>query len=81
MAVFHDNEGHEWLAEKAGRTSGIISPKHEDRSALTPHDIIRFSCTIDGRETVRETTLQAGTLDDLSGEELLKLMNQARTVS
>ena len=81
MSAFHDNEGREWLAEKVGRTSGILSSKDGDPSALSPYDIIRFSSTFEGEESVRETTLKAGTLRDLSKEELVELLARAAKIS
>jgi hypothetical protein len=80
MATFHDSEGRQWLAENVGRTSGILSPKDQDPASLAPHDIIRLSCTVEGGELVRETTLQPGTLDELSQEELVKLVDRAREI-
>ena len=81
MATFHDTEGREWLAEKVGRTSGILTPKDRDPAALAPHDIVRFSCTTDDGDLIREKTLQAGIFDDLSQEDLLRLLDNARKIS
>ena len=81
MAAFYDTEGREWLAEKIGRTSGIMSPKDKDPSALAPHDIVRLTCTVEGQQLVRETTVEAGTLDGLSSNGLLKLLDRARIIA
>jgi hypothetical protein len=81
MAAFYDNEGREWLAEKVGRTSGILSPKNNDPSVLAPHDIVRLSCTIDGQKTFCETTIKAGTLEDMSQEDFLELLERSRPSS
>ncbi len=80
MVHVHDSEGREWLAEKIGRTSGILSPTDKPDALLAPHDIIRFSCTDVAGGLVRETTLTVGTLENLSEEELLDVLSQARTV-
>jgi hypothetical protein len=79
MRAITDQEGRRWVAERIGRTSGIVRPDSSAGSGFPePTDIIRFSCESRRDEAERETTLRAGLLEELSDSELLTLLQSAR---
>lgn len=77
--TFTDETDRKWLAERVGRTSGIVGP--DGKSALPgPADILRFSCSSDSSEKLREATITAGSLGDLTEEELREILSRARVL-
>jgi hypothetical protein len=78
MRLLTDKEGRSWIAEQIGRTSGIVAPGKPPGSFPEPADILRFTCQSHSDEPQRETTVRANELDDLSDEDLLKLLDSAR---
>ncbi len=75
-----DQNGRVWHAERVGRTSGIISTR-KSASLPPPSDIIRFVCESDESESVRETTIRAGSLGEMPEEELIEILFSARTIN
>ncbi len=75
---FSDEEGREWTAERIGRTSGIVSTD-PTRHLPLPSDIIRFSCT-SADESDRETTVEAGALEQYDETDLRKIHKTARII-
>jgi hypothetical protein len=78
MRLLTDEEGRRWRAEQIGRTSGIVAPGKPPGTVPEPADILRFTCQSHADEPQRETTIRANVLDDVSDEELLKLLSSAR---
>lgn len=75
--TFTDETNREWLAERVGRTSGIVGP--DGKSALPgPADILRFSCSTDPSQKLREATVTAGSLSELSEAQLREILGSAR---
>ena len=75
---FRDDDGREWTAERIGRTSGIVSTD-PSRHLPQPSDIIRFSCRSED-EPDRETTVQAGALEEYTEADLRKIHKTARVI-
>ncbi len=80
MRWITDDAGRRWLAERVGRTSGIVSTKREGRGFPEPADIVRFTCESDQKESAREVTTRAGLLEQLTESELKALLNVAPKV-
>lgn len=74
--TFVDKSGRKWIAERVGRTSGIVSGKSM-HSMPAPADILRFTCQ-DADEPERESTINAGALGDIEDIELMKILEGAR---
>ena len=75
--TFKDDSQRLWLAERVGRTSGIVGPDRKS-SLPGPSDIIRFTCKSDPAEKMRETTISAGSLGELTDEILHEKFQDAR---
>jgi hypothetical protein len=75
--IFQDENNREWVAERVGRTSGIVSSK-SDAAFPAPADILRFNCRSDPDEAERESTITAGGLGELDEDELRKILEKAR---
>lgn len=73
--IFSDDSGREWVVERVGRTSGIVTHKG---SVPAPADILRFTCKSDPEEGERETTMPPGSLDHVPLNELLEMLKTAR---
>ena len=65
------------MAERVGRTSGLVRTKKESRGFPEPADIVRFNCESDRAEASREVTTRAGLLEQMSEAELRALLNVA----
>ena len=77
--TFKDDSERPWLAERVGRTSGIVG--RDGKSTLPgPSDIIRFTCQSDPDEKMREATIKAGSLGELTDEELQTELQTARVL-
>ena len=76
--TFTDEEGREWTAERIGRTSGIVTTDHS-KHLPQPSDIIRFSCK-SAKESDRETTVEAGALEQYDDKDLRKIHKHARVI-
>ena len=72
-----DDAGRRWMAERVGRTSGLVRTKKEKSGFPEPADIVRFSCESDRSEAAREVTTRAGLLEQLTDTELKALLNVA----
>lgn len=72
-----DDTGRRWIAERVGRTSGLIPAKKDKGTFPEPADIVRFSCESDRSEQAREATIRAGLLEQLTESELKNLLNIA----
>lgn len=72
-----DETGRRWMAERVGRTSGLVHTKKDKGGFPEPADIVRFSCESDRRESVREVATRAGLLEQLTETELKALLNVA----
>ena len=81
MRPLKDDQGRRWIAERVGRTSGIVPQKGSGSQAPEPADIIRFGCKSNPDEADRETTLRAGLLEELSDSELLAILQTARRLT
>ena len=77
MRWLTDDTGRRWVAERVGRTSGIVQSKKRPGGFPEPADIIRFSCESDQKEDAREVTTRAGLLEQLTDSELRALLNIA----
>lgn len=75
--TFRDKSGRKWIAERVGRTSGIVTGKSM-KSLPAPADILRFTCEDDGDEAERESTINAGALAEIDEAELQKILDGAR---
>lgn len=75
--VFKDQSGRRWIAERVGRTSGIVTSKSM-RSMPSPADILRFTCQDDEDEAERESTIKAGALGEVDEPELQRILEGAR---
>jgi hypothetical protein len=80
MRWLTDDAGRRWVAERVGRTSGLIAPKKR-AGFPEPADIIRFACESDQKEAPREVTTRAGLLEQLADSELKQLLNIAPRAS
>ena len=72
-----DDAGRRWMAERVGRTSGLVRAKAEKGSFPEPADIVRFNCESDRSESAREVTTRAGLLEQMTDSELKALLNVA----
>ncbi len=81
MRWLTDEEGRRWVAERVGRTSGLIATRKTTKTIPEPADIIRFSCESDGQEPAREVTTRAGLLEQLTESELNSLLSAAPRAS
>lgn len=77
MRWITDDAGRRWLAERVGRTSGIVSKKAEAAGFPGPADLVQFTCQSDQDEPPREVTTRAGLLEQLTESELKALLNTA----
>jgi hypothetical protein len=77
MRWITDDAGRRWVAERVGRTSGIIPTKKTAVGFPEPADIVRFACEADADEPAREVTTRAGLLEQLTDSELKALLNVA----
>lgn len=75
-----DDAGRRWIAERVGRTSGLVRGK-KGKGFPEPADIVRFRCESDRAEAPREVTTRAGLLEQLTESELRALLNVAPKVS
>ena len=76
---FRDESNREWVAERIGRTSGIVAPG-KDTPLPGPADILRFFCSSDPSQRARETTIKAGSLGELGTADLQRILSQARVL-
>ena len=77
MRWITDDAGRRWLAERVGRTSGIVSKKAKAAGFPEPADLVQFTCQSDKDEPPREVTTRAGLLEQLTDTELKALLNTA----
>jgi hypothetical protein len=77
MRWLTDDAGRRWVAERVGRTSGIVQSRKRSGGFPEPADIIRFACESDQKEDAREVTTRAGLLEQLTDGELRALLNIA----
>ena len=77
MRWITDDAGRRWVAERVGRTSGMVSTKSKATGFPEPADIVRFGCESDRGEPPREVTTRAGLLEQLTDSELKALLNVA----
>lgn len=77
MRWITDDAGRRWVAERVGRTSGMVSTKAKAAGFPEPADIVRFGCESDRGEPAREVTTRAGLLEQLTDSELKALLNVA----
>ena len=77
MRWLTDDTGRRWVAERVGRTSGLVPGRKRPGGFPEPADIIRFGCESDAKETSREITTRAGLLEQLTDSELRALLNIA----
>lgn len=77
MRKLTDDHGRHWVAERVGRTSGLVPTKSSKSGFPEPADIVRFHCESDRHEASREVTTKAGLLEQLTDSELRALLNVA----
>ena len=77
MRWLTDDAGRRWMAERVGRTSGVVPTKNSKTKFPEPADIIRFSCHTDRDEHLREVTTRAGLLEQFTEDELRALLQIA----
>jgi len=77
MRWITDDTGRRWLAERVGRTSGMVPTKRASGGFPEPTDIVRFTCEGDRSEPAREVPTRAGLLEQLTDSDLKALLNIA----
>lgn len=77
MRWLTDDTGRRWVAERVGRTSGLVPGRKRPGGYPEPADIVRFACESDAKEAPREITTRAGLLEQLTDSELRALLNIA----